>query len=76
MSKHDRIQGEGDYEAAKHYNEKTEDFAQSGKVEEAARKAGEVTAEEREEMKRSEAEGKRHTHEKDPNVSREYHRPS
>jgi hypothetical protein len=75
MSKNGPIQGEGDYEAAKHYNEKTEQFARSGKVEEAARKAGEVTAEERAEMKRSEKEGKRHAHETDPNVSREYDRP-
>lgn len=76
MSKHDRIQGEGDYESAKQYREETENFVESGKVDEAARKAGQVTDKERAEMKRSEKEGKRHAHEKDPNVSRHYDRPS
>ena len=76
MSKHDKIQGEGDYESARQYREDTEEFVESGKVDEAARKAGKVSDKERAEMKRSEKEGKRHAHEKDPNVSRDYGRPS
>ena len=76
MSKHDKIQGEGDYASARQYREDTEEFVESGKVDEAARKAGKVSDKERAEMKRSEKEGKRHAHEKDPNVSRDYGRPS
>jgi len=34
-----RIQGEGDYASAKKYNEHAHEFAQSGRVEQAAREA-------------------------------------
>ncbi|MGY4828804.1 hypothetical protein ACVNIS_09525 [Sphaerotilaceae bacterium SBD11-9] len=34
-----RVQGEGDHEAARRYDKAAQDFAQSGKVADAARKA-------------------------------------
>ena len=55
-----RVQGEGDYASAKKYNEHAHEFAQSGKVEEAAREAAPRNAEEKEEMRKAEAEGRSH----------------
>jgi hypothetical protein len=40
MENKPRNQGEGDWESAKRYNEKTKKFVESGKVGEAARNAG------------------------------------
>jgi hypothetical protein len=39
MTQDDRIQGEGDYEAARRYRKAQEDFARSGKVDKAAHEA-------------------------------------
>jgi hypothetical protein len=52
-------EGEGNKTAARHYNEATREFVDSGKVGEAARKAKEaVDGPEGEELRRAEAEGK------------------
>jgi hypothetical protein len=54
-------QGEGDKESARKYNEKAEEFAKSGKVEEAARDAKEaLSGDEREELLKAEKDGKSH----------------
>ena len=37
--KKDEVQGEGDYQAARRYDKSASEFAESGKVEEAARDA-------------------------------------
>jgi len=55
-----RIQGEGDYASAKKYNEHAREFAQSGKVEQAAREAAPRNAQEKDEMRKAEAEGRAH----------------
>jgi hypothetical protein len=52
------IQGEGDYDSAKKYDEQTRAFAESGKVEEAAKAAAPRNAQEKEAMRKAEAEGR------------------
>lgn len=65
-------QGEGDREAAEHYNEATREFVQSGKVEKAAERAAEQDPQE---ARRSEREGREHVQEEDPAVHRDYKKP-
>lgn len=55
-----RVQGEGDYASAKKYNQHAREFAQSGKVEQAARDAAPRNAQEKDEMRKAEAEGRAH----------------
>jgi hypothetical protein len=40
-----RVQGEGDYDAARRYDKAAQDFAKSGKVDQAARDAAPESAE-------------------------------
>jgi hypothetical protein len=56
-----RVQGEGDYDAARRYDKATEDFAKSGKVEQAARDAAPESAGEAEELRKAEDIGKSHS---------------
>ena len=62
--KHDasksKIQGEGDYDSAKKYNEQAHAFSRSGKVEQAARQAAPRNAQEESEMREAELEGRSH----------------
>ena len=62
----DQVQGEGDYEAGRRYDKASREFAESGKVEPAARDAAPDDAREAEEMERAEAEGKSHAKGEDP----------
>lgn len=55
------VQGEGDYDAARRYDKAAKEFAESGKVEPAARDAAPQTAAEAEELKRAEEAGKSHS---------------
>ena len=73
MADKQRIQGEGDRESAKRYNEDTQGFVKSGKVDEAARKAGEG---DKEEMERAEKSGEDRAKEFDPAVDRDYSKPT
>ncbi len=50
------IQGEGNYTAAREYDEAQRKFVESGRVEDAARKAAPKSPEEAEQMKRAELE--------------------
>jgi hypothetical protein len=59
-------QGEGNKEADRHYREKTRDFVESGRVDEAARRSAPTSAEEAEELRRAEEEGRSHAKEEDP----------
>lgn len=52
------IQGEGDYDSAKKYDEQAHAFAESGKVEQAAKAAAPRNPQEEEEMRRAEVEGR------------------
>jgi hypothetical protein len=72
MADKKRMQGEGDRESAKRYNEDTKEFVKSGKVDEAARKAGEG---DKEEMEHAEKVGKDRAKEFDPAVDRDYSKP-
>ncbi len=72
MGDKNRNQGEGDRESAKRYNEDTQAFVKSGKVEDAARKAGEG---DKQEMERAEKAGKDRAKEFDPAVKRDYSGP-
>jgi hypothetical protein len=65
-----QVQGEGNYEAARRYDKAARDFAQSGKVEDAARKAKPHGDRESAEMQEAEKIGKSHTKGEDPGDSR------
>jgi hypothetical protein len=56
-----RVQGEGDYDAARRYDKAAEDFAKSGKVDRAAHDAAPGSAKEADEMKRAEEIGESHS---------------
>lgn len=55
-----QVQGEGDYRANERYTESVKDFVDSGKVDEAARKAKPDTQHQAEELRRAEKEGASH----------------
>jgi hypothetical protein len=62
--------GEGNYAASRQYNEATKDFAQSGRVEPAARAAAPRSDADAREMQDAEAEGKGHAKGEDPALNR------
>ena len=64
------VYGEGNYAASRQYNEATRDFAQSGRVESAARDAAPRSDAEAQQMAAAEAEGKRHAKGEDPALTR------
>ena len=73
MGDKNRNQGEGDRESAKRYNEDTKEFVKSGKVKDAARKAGKG---DRRDMEQAEKAGKERAKEFDPAVRRDYSGPT
>ena len=56
-----KVQGEGDYEAARRYRNQAEAFVDSGRVDAAADRAKPRSAQERAEMEAAEQEGLRHS---------------
>ena len=70
MKKPNQVQGEGNYKAAKEYDEAQRKFVKSGKVEAAARDAKPKSKAEAEEMQRAEEAGRGHAKEEDPAVKR------
>ncbi|MEO8310354.1 MAG: hypothetical protein ABI520_04195 [Caldimonas sp.] len=62
----DPIQGEGDYDAGRRYDKASREFAESGKVEPAARDAAPENEREAEDMERAEEAGKSHAKGEDP----------
>lgn len=68
-----KIQGEGDRESAREYNEATRRFVESGKVEEAARGSADQDPAEAE---RAEQAGEERAKEEDPAVHRDYDTPT
>jgi hypothetical protein len=68
QSQGSQVQGEGNYTAAREYNEATRTFVESGKVEDAAENAAPADAAQAEELRKAEAEGRRHLKEEDPQV--------
>lgn len=64
-------EGEGSRSAAEAYDKAQEKFAKSGKVDKAAREAEKaLEGKEGDELRRAEAEGKRHSHGEDPALKR------
>ena len=61
-----KVQGEGDYKSDRKYTESARSFVQSGKVDEAARKAKPATPAEAQELKRAEGIGESHSKGEDP----------
>ena len=68
--KQDGVQGEGDYAAARRFDQEQERFAQSGRVDEAARQAAPRDQKEAEEMKRAEEDASKHAKGEDPALKR------
>lgn len=62
--------GEGNYDATRRYNKALKEFVDSGQVDEAAEQAAPKNEQEAEQMRRAEAEGKRHAKEEDPQLHR------
>lgn len=71
----DKRQGEGDYEAARHYREKTEEFVDKGKVEQQTEDRRAADPAEKEALERAEKAGEERAKEKDPAVRRDYQKP-
>jgi hypothetical protein len=65
-----QVQGEGNYEAAKEYDDAQRRFVESGKVDQAARDAEPRTDAERRDMERAEQEGRSRAKEEDPQLQR------
>ena len=66
----DKEHGEGNYKASRQYNDATKKFVESGRVDEAARKAKPDTRSEAIDMANAEAEGRRRAKEEDPALKR------
>ena len=58
MERKDKVEGEGSYSGSKDYNQRTEKFIKSGKVEEAADNAAPESEREAREMQKAERAGK------------------
>jgi hypothetical protein len=67
--------GEGSYAGTRQYDQGVKDFAESGRVEEAARAAAPRSDAEAREMEAAEAEGKRHAKGEDPALKKGGARP-
>ena len=65
-----KVQGEGDYEAARRYDKASQDFANSGRVDPAARDAAPDDAREAAELDDAEQKGKSHSKGEGPLVSK------
>lgn len=64
------VQGEGDYQAARRYNEKTRDFVKDEDVAEAARDAEPHTTQEQQQLERAEQAGRQRAKDEDPLLDR------
>ncbi len=58
---HSGVEGEGSYKGSKDYNQRTQRFVESGKVEDAARAAKPQSEEEAHQMHKAERIGKQHS---------------
>jgi hypothetical protein len=66
----DKVQGEGDYEAARRFRKRTDEYLENNDVEKAAIRAAPQTRREAEDMKAAEAAGKRRAKGEDPAIRR------
>jgi len=74
MSKPNQVQGEGNYDAAKEYDEAQRKFVKSGKVDAAARNAKPKSPAEAQDMQHAEETGRSHAKGEDPAVTRDSRR--
>ncbi len=65
------VEGEGSYKGSKDYNERTQKFVESGKVEDAARAAKPQSEEEAHQMHKAERIGKQHSKGEDKSASKD-----
>lgn len=75
MGAKDELQGEGDRESARRYDEATKAFVESGKVKEHADTTSKTSPEEKRELEEAEKVGKERAKEEDPAVRRDYSKP-
>lgn len=61
MHTKDKEHGEGNYKATRDYNERTKDFIESGKVDEAAERSKPKNEKEARDMREAEEAGKSHS---------------
>jgi len=66
MANEEKIQGEGDYEAARRFRKRSEEYVANNDVEKAALRAAPETSQEAEAMKAAEAAGKKRAKGEDP----------
>jgi hypothetical protein len=64
----DKQHGEGNYAASRDYNQRTKDFVDSGRVEQAAKDAAPKNEREAKEMSQAERDGRRPLREEDPEI--------
>lgn len=64
------VQGEGDYKAARRYNEATREYVKAENVGEAAREAEPQSAHEEQQMERAEQAGRQRAKDEDPLLDR------
>jgi hypothetical protein len=70
MSRDPKVQGEGDYEAARRYRKRQEEFQENNDVEKAAVRAAPESPAEAAELEAAEAEGKERAKAEDPALKR------
>jgi hypothetical protein len=70
MAKQSKVHGEGDYEAARRYRQRSENYVAHGDAEQAARDAAPKSSREAEDMKAAEAAGKKRAKGEDPAFKR------
>lgn len=70
MNKDDKVQGEGNYDAARNYREKTEKFVESGKVEQQKEDLTNISKAEQAELEKAEQIGKERALEENPAVTK------
>jgi hypothetical protein len=69
-------QGEGNREAARHYNKATEEFVKAGKVEQHKKDFENLSEAEKAELRKAEEKGLEKAKEKDPAVTRDHKKPA
>ena len=73
MEKDPKVQGEGDYEAARRHRKRVSEFIENNDVEKVAVRAAPESAAEAEELEDAEAQGKSHAKGEDPALERRGH---
>lgn len=66
MERKDKVEGEGSYSGSRDYNERTRKFVDSGKVDEAARRAAPQSEQEKQSLQKAERMGKQRAKGEDP----------